>query len=1358
MVLDYTGTSSNSGYIQDLQEYLKNEKDLDWTKQFGEPIPKDHPIWDKYVEVAMAYDTKYVEGMTMAMESLLVFAALFSAIVTTCLIQFEQDLKTEDYDPPTYTAHALYFLITKQIHPFLRAQGIPTPTTIRPIQDPGPYFSTIAITLWYISLDCALLVAGGAVCVKQWLLEYERANTLHRSAYEHAIHRQQRYRNLKKWHVQEFGDFLGSVMLFDLIPFLAGSIYHYNITNTGGHLFNDLSGGFLGLYTAFLAFVIIVGVFIPTSPFKTPISNVIQMIPQKLQNNFRGGGAIKALLAVPFIMGVVIISVIWTKTSVQIFWAVLLWLGPLTLCIGLGLNNGLKMGRVSHYVPLMSIGITILAALSLAFVSIHAYVYHDVVHVGLPFIYTAVFTLVIAGLSRRFSNPESERRLPVNTLLLASAGLAMGIFIGWQYTLSNFSFTDPASGGDVNITYWATPVASGIVWASTTMLCVAFIIPEDEVEEDTREAEALGWLINHTRDHRILQDALLCIPGIANTPLRRAELLESTRDILGSFINSLVDPPQQRCLLANDTGRDGVGMGGVRSAEHERKLKLYVACLAEVSQVAIKGQRRLQRWKGRWNKVLARIHRLGFYLNWYRIATIVPHETLKREHRFPRIWYPWFQRFEPDGLYNNLELLSTDPDHYISTMARAALSQLYPSESPLNEYHLWPVRQDITPGDKSFLTYHKTLVEFRMVTIWAINECRWKKTLGVSLQRHLYRYCRYMLEFSMTRVSLLKEAKKEGINLETGVAEKESTVAQEPQAIEQGETNIPAEGDNDKTGGAEKEFPFELPQQSPISPVIVRRETRWPEDLGNKGVDETEQEQARAKAKADQGDQERRKIVWQYGKSFKSAMVLGYLIIENHRDILRTMYSGESTPMKAARCLMALSRWLDQRPPPSQPLHLNTETRYSFAGALISATHKYLQLAAETYQPSNHLPSPDKSMEHDENTVFVGMKHLEIPLIHLACYSWHNQPELEKLAVSTLELFYSIPGHADVKLVRWDPPADLNVLADRLKLRLQATKAPAEQVSGIRTCTRVLNLMSDPAMITTTAFNGTSVVSSLSDIIGSMAQKDSMELRVAILWAVLETPIFCPRQAGPQAGSPSDSGALAGHVAIDLSPDLSPDPSPGLSPDPNAKNLSQLYKNILKDHLLLLRATSELDGLLARELVELTLLLVEKLVESPDLRGVLLEHEEYPKVLASIAWPSQGVISEESIPARKLAIKLFARLWTSASEGDETKKSTNTYSVELLTCDLQKIVSAVNWFTDHLVTMELDCISLWTDLLLKVRDGNQSPIFKEIVEAFKGAVLYGAFNDPAVENKRSDMFEKLSELQSENVVQPVVTD
>ncbi|KAG8937468.1 hypothetical protein FRC03_008104 [Tulasnella sp. 419] len=144
-------------------------------------------------------------------------------------------------------------------------------------------------------------------------------------------------------------------------------------------------------------------------------------------------------------------------------------------------------------------------------------------------------------------------------------------------------------------------------------------------------------------------------------------------------------------------------------------------------------------------------------------------------------------------------------------------------------------------------------------------------------------------------------------------------------------------------------------------------------------------------------------------------------------------------------------------------------------------------------------------------------------------------------------------------------------------------------------------------------------------------------------------------------------------------------------------------------------------------------------------------------ILAKIAWPSQGIPSEEWIPVRKQAIKLFARLWTSATEEDEMKKS--TYSVEAFTSDeqLRKIANAVKWFTDHRVSMELDCISLWIDRLHEVPDGNQSTVFEEIVEAFKRAVVYGAFSDLAVEDKRLNMFVQLSRLQSRKDVQPVVT-
>ncbi|KAG8919055.1 hypothetical protein FRC02_001961 [Tulasnella sp. 418] len=67
-----TGISLDLRYNRVLQ-LLKDNKDNDWTEHFGDPVPKDDPIWDRYVEAANAYDIEYVDVMTRVMENLLVF-------------------------------------------------------------------------------------------------------------------------------------------------------------------------------------------------------------------------------------------------------------------------------------------------------------------------------------------------------------------------------------------------------------------------------------------------------------------------------------------------------------------------------------------------------------------------------------------------------------------------------------------------------------------------------------------------------------------------------------------------------------------------------------------------------------------------------------------------------------------------------------------------------------------------------------------------------------------------------------------------------------------------------------------------------------------------------------------------------------------------------------------------------------------------------------------------------------------------------------------------------------------------------------------------------------------------------------
>ncbi|KAG8910901.1 hypothetical protein FRC02_006922, partial [Tulasnella sp. 418] len=324
------------------QEYFDKDDPL-WTKRFGQTVDKDHPIWETYVEVAIVHDNDVIEGMDHAMDILLVFSALFAAVVTTFIVQVEQDLNV--LDPASYTAKILNKIFTDQLNVILRFldPNIETPQP-DPFIEESPVRTTVATTLWYVSLDCALLVAGGAACLKQWILEYKRADRLHRVPYDRAIHHQERYAALRKWHISEFGDLLGCIMLLDLVPFFVGR------------------------------FTIIVGIWVPKSPFKTPISNLIQRVPEKVQHNYKNSTAVKLMLVVSFVVSVITITLVWIYTDISGFWFILLWLAPTILFIVFGLRNGLKMGRVSHYVPLMSIAIALLTGASLAFVDLHSYV------------------------------------------------------------------------------------------------------------------------------------------------------------------------------------------------------------------------------------------------------------------------------------------------------------------------------------------------------------------------------------------------------------------------------------------------------------------------------------------------------------------------------------------------------------------------------------------------------------------------------------------------------------------------------------------------------------------------------------------------------------------------------------------------------------------------------------------------------------------------------------------------------------------------------------------------------------------------------------------------------------------------
>ncbi|PBK80795.1 hypothetical protein ARMGADRAFT_823533 [Armillaria gallica] len=142
-------------------------------KQYEELGPTAR-VWLTYIEECAVFDIEMVEGWRDGLDGLLVFAGLFSAVVTTFVAQTSQNLQV-DYGQ--VTASLLFELIDVQrtaangslVNDVPRL-GLTPFSEIRPTK-----FDSLVNGLWFTSLSFSLATALFAVLTKQWIHQYMSA-------------------------------------------------------------------------------------------------------------------------------------------------------------------------------------------------------------------------------------------------------------------------------------------------------------------------------------------------------------------------------------------------------------------------------------------------------------------------------------------------------------------------------------------------------------------------------------------------------------------------------------------------------------------------------------------------------------------------------------------------------------------------------------------------------------------------------------------------------------------------------------------------------------------------------------------------------------------------------------------------------------------------------------------------------------------------------------------------------------------------------------------------------------------------------------------------------------------------------
>ncbi|KAK1218332.1 hypothetical protein PQX77_018974 [Marasmius sp. AFHP31] len=166
--------------------------------------------WEVIMKEVTALDEGLVGGWKEDIDTLLVFAGLFSAVVTAFTVESYQWLQ----EAPEDTAVALLKQISQQMNGSSISQSGSDEFTVSS--------SVVAINvLWFLSLILALVDALFALLCKQWLREHRR-HTHTRTPSEALALRWLRRQSLEKWRVPEILASLPMLLELALLLFLAG--------------------------------------------------------------------------------------------------------------------------------------------------------------------------------------------------------------------------------------------------------------------------------------------------------------------------------------------------------------------------------------------------------------------------------------------------------------------------------------------------------------------------------------------------------------------------------------------------------------------------------------------------------------------------------------------------------------------------------------------------------------------------------------------------------------------------------------------------------------------------------------------------------------------------------------------------------------------------------------------------------------------------------------------------------------------------------------------------------------------------------------------------------------------------------
>ncbi|CEL61549.1 hypothetical protein RSOLAG1IB_10112 [Rhizoctonia solani AG-1 IB] len=243
--------------------------------QHGAELGKDARFWKVYVKETDHWDEELVHGWNKSLDVTLVFAALFSAILTAFLIESSSRLREDSGDQVAKTL----FIISRTLSSLANGTQPEQITSNPDNQDTAfapSHAAVLVSTLWYLSLSLSVATSFLAMLGKNWCHSFMSGRAGH--ACIQARRRQQKWTMIERWKMRELLAMLPSLIHLALLLFSIGlCIYVWELNRTVALPVMCVTGIAVGFYICSSLAASILDFF----PYTTTTSRILRSKPMK---------------------------------------------------------------------------------------------------------------------------------------------------------------------------------------------------------------------------------------------------------------------------------------------------------------------------------------------------------------------------------------------------------------------------------------------------------------------------------------------------------------------------------------------------------------------------------------------------------------------------------------------------------------------------------------------------------------------------------------------------------------------------------------------------------------------------------------------------------------------------------------------------------------------------------------------------------------------------------------------------------------------------------------------------------------------------------------------------------------------